>query len=330
MPSPRISVLMTLYNKGPYVEEAVRSVLSSSFADFELIVMDDASTDDGPDRIRAFEDERIRLVCHAVNTGRARNANRGFDAARGDFIAILDADDAMHPERLARQLAFMEAHPRIGACGTAAQLIGERHRVVRWPDDDDTARGLLLFEDPLLYGSAMFRRSVLDEHRLRCPEDWDGPGMDYLFLLRVAGVTKVASLPDALTHYRIGPNNFRHGRDRLTDAGRIAREALRFFGIAANDPEIRAHLTLLRRIEAPTSAQEVGALNAWADRLLAFNRKACTFSPDVFEGRIHAELEHVFCLLADRDARLARLHARLSGGWSIGRLRYYLASRMRS
>jgi len=327
---PRVSVLMTLYNKAPYVDEAVRSVLASSYSDFELLVLDDASTDNSADRVRAFSDPRIRLIAHRENLGRARNANRGFSESKGEYVAILDADDTMHADRLAKQVAYMDAHPRVGACGTAAQLVGERDRVVTWPARDEEARGLMLFEDPLLYGSAIFRRSVIVANGLQCPEDWMGPGMDYLFLLRVAAVTEVANLSEALTSYRIGANNLRHGRNGLADAERIVTEALRFFGLKVDPQELRSHLVLLRRLGPPKSVAEVQSLNAWVLRLLAFNREARVFPTGVFESRLRAELDRIFCLLADRDPRLARKHARLSGGWTLGRLRYYLASRWRA
>lgn len=330
MPEPRITVLMTLYNKGPFVTEAVASVLASTFTDFELLVVDDASTDDGPERVQAITDPRIRIMRHGTNSGRARNANRGFAAARGEYIAILDADDRMSERRLEKQAAFLDAHPEVGACGTCAQLMGERGHVVCWPATDAEARGLLLFEDPMLYGTMMIRRSLLEEHALRCPEHWDGPGMDYLFLLDVAACTKLANLQEPLTSYRLGPNNFRHGRDSAADSARIVEAALRRFGVMAATHEVRAHLMLLRRRQAPASEQEVRELNAWVARLLSLNQLTKAFTPQVFEQRLRAEQDHVFCLLADRAPLLALLHARLSGGWGWGRARYFAAARLRA
>ncbi|HRH38589.1 MAG TPA: glycosyltransferase family 2 protein, partial [Flavobacteriales bacterium] len=164
MPAPRVTVLTTLYNKGAFVEDAIRSVLASSFADFELLVVDDASTDDGLLRARAFTDPRIRILTSETNTGRADAANRGYDAARGEYIAVLDADDIAAPDRLEKQVAFLDAHPEVGVCGSYAQTFGIRDHIATWPLTDEEARGLLLFQDPLLYGSAIIRRSVLEEH----------------------------------------------------------------------------------------------------------------------------------------------------------------------
>jgi glycosyltransferase involved in cell wall biosynthesis len=316
---------MTLYDKGPFVEEAVRSVLVSTFPDFELLVVDDASSDDGASRVAHFGDQRVRIHRNAKNLGRARNANLGFSLAQGEYIAILDADDRMHPERLAKQVAFMDAHPEVGACGTWAQLIGDRSNIARWPATDAEARGLLLFEDPLLYGSAMLRRSVLLAHGLRCPDDWDAPGMDYLFLLRLAAAAQVANLQEPLTYYRLGPNNFRHDRDRTADSIRILREALNSFGLSPSRDELNAHLVLTHRAAPPDSAEGIRALNAWASRLLLFNAERAIFTPRVFSSRVREELDRVFFILAQQRSANAMLHLRLSGGWSIRRARYYFS-----
>ncbi|HRD52352.1 MAG TPA: glycosyltransferase family 2 protein [Flavobacteriales bacterium] len=326
MHKPRISVLMTLFNKAPFVEEAVRSVLASNFSDFELLVVDDGSTDDGPSRVSAINDPRVQLLRSAENKGRAHAANRGFDAAQGEYIAILDADDTMHEERLRKQVEFLDAHPGIAACGSAAQAIGERQHIAHWPTTDHEARGLLLFEDPMLYGASMFRRSILAQHGLRCPESWNGPGMDYLFLLKLASVAAVANMPEPLTSYRIGTNNFRHGRSRLEDTKAIVEAALKHFGIAHSPEDLRSHLVLLRRDASPANEAEVQAVNGWCARLRRFNAEARVFPADVFERRLRQEEDHLFFVLADRNIRLARLHARLSGGWSCRRLRYLLSS----
>ena len=330
MAAPRVTVLTTLYNKGPFVEEAVRSVLANSFTDFELLIVDDASTDDGLNRVRNIHDPRIRILTSPTNTGRAATANRGFDAAQGEFIAVLDADDVAHPDRLAKQVAYLDAHPEIGAVGSYARVTGERDRVATWPLTDEEAHGLLLFEDPLLYGSAMFRRSVIHQGALRCDEHWGWPGMDYLFLLDLVRTTRVATIPEALTSYRIGAHNFRYGRDAAEDTTRIMREAFLHFGIEANEDDVRAHLFLLRRVGRDPKANELRAVFAWVAKLRAFNQRERTFPPKVLDARLEAELAHWYYVLADSDASLAWLHLRLAGGWPGGRLLYLLKSRVRS
>ena len=329
MAAPRGTVLTTLYNKGPFVEEAVQSILDNTFTDFELLVVDDASTDDGRGRVRRFADPRIRILTNQVNTGRAAAANRGYDAAFGDYVAVLDADDVAHPERLAKQIAFMDAHPEIGICGSYARVFGTRDRVATWPTTDEEARGVMLFQDPLLYGSSMIRRSVLDANKLRCRSDWRAPGMDYLFLLMIAQHTRMATLPEPLTSYRLGEQNFRHGHDHFDVRSAIFREVFRSFGILANEEEVTSHLLLEQCYRALPDAKQVRALHAWVKKLVAFNREKKLFPQRMFEARLQADWQRWFYLLAGRRPATALVHLRSSGGWPGGRLLYLFKVRLR-
>ena len=107
--SPLVSIVTPLYNAAPYIEETIRSVLSQSFADWEYIIVDDDSTDEGPDIIRrmAREEPRIKFISLPINSGAGMSRNEGIKASRGKYIAFLDSDDAWEPDKLARQTAFM-------------------------------------------------------------------------------------------------------------------------------------------------------------------------------------------------------------------------------
>lgn len=313
---------MTLYNKGPFVEEAVRSVLDGTFADFELLVVDDASTDDGPAIVRRIADPRIRLIESDRNTGRAAAANRGYDAAQGEYIAVLDADDIAYPERLARQIAFMDQHPSVGVCGGFAQLIGERSVVGKWPASDRECRGKLLFGDPVLYGTAMFRRSVLEEHHLRSDAAWHWPAEDYLFMLRVGVHAEFANLQEPLIQYRMGENNQRHGRDAFEDRAMVVKEAFRFFGMPIAPEELELQLAFHDLIRKPFNAERVRALWEWKERLIGINRERDLFPADLFEKQLHHRWQRLFHRLADADLGAALTHLRLSRSWPLDRLSY--------
>lgn len=271
---PRVTVLMTLYNKGPYVVEAIRSVLASTFADVEVLVVDDASTDDGPALVTALADPRVRMLGSAVNTGRADAANRGYDAARGTYIAVMDADDLMHPERIARQVAFMDAHPEVGACGSWLEFFGGSDTVHRLPATDDEARPLMLFGVPVSYGACMFRRSVLERFHLRCPAQWSTPGMDYLFMLDVGRHTRYANIQVPLTRYRIGDQNMRHGRDPYQDDLLLFRAVFALLSVPTSEADVRSHLILLGHRAPVVTAAQVRAVAAWKKTLLEWARRS--------------------------------------------------------
>ena len=173
-PEPK-AAFYTLYNKGEFVVEAIDSILKGTYGDFEILIMDDASTDDGPAKVKAINDPRIRLVTAEKNGGRAAAANRGYEAARGEYIAILDADDTAHPERLAQQVAFMDAIPEIGVCGTAARYFGARVGIDRWPATDRECRAKLLFtEHHHAHDGLGLDQTAVEERETRCHEQHEG------------------------------------------------------------------------------------------------------------------------------------------------------------
>lgn len=120
----KVSVVIPVYNKGPFLREAVDSILAQTFKDFELICVDDKSTDNSLEILRGVQDPRLRIIEQPVNGGPAAAANAGFDAARGEYIVRMDADDIAVPERIAVQVAFMDAHPELVLSGGQVQLFG--------------------------------------------------------------------------------------------------------------------------------------------------------------------------------------------------------------
>ncbi|MBS1940255.1 MAG: glycosyltransferase family 2 protein [Bacteroidetes bacterium] len=320
--APRITVLMTLYNKGPYVEEAVRSVLAQTFADFELLVVDDASTDGGLDIVKAIGDPRIRILENAENTGRAAAANRGYDAASGEYIAVLDGDDVMFPERLAKQVAFMDSHPLIGISGGACQVLGEQGRSGHWPAADPECRAGLLFGDALLYGTAIMRRDVVEAHRLRCNTAWRWPGMDYLFTLSFHAFTRYGNLAEPLIAYRMGRNNMRHGRNPAEDKVRLIQEVFRQFNLPLTERELGLQLAFHEVLAEPFMAARVRELHDWKLKLACMNRDRGLFPETLFQAELDRRWRRLFHAFADHDLGAALAHLRLSGNWPKDRLTY--------
>ncbi|MFN3876255.1 MAG: glycosyltransferase, partial [Flavobacteriales bacterium] len=247
----------------------------------------------------------------------------------GEYIAVLDADDVMHAERLARQAAFLDAHPDVGAVGSALGILGRPDEVWRWEPDDAGARGKLLFQGPVSYGAMMVRRGILDRHGLRCDEDWRSPGMDYLFVAKLAPDARYANLPQALTFYRVGENNMRHGRDQAADRAALMRELLRRFGIEASDEEVDAHVMLFGMQRRPCDAPMARALRRWVDRLIAENRALGHFPQEVFEAEVRRRWQARFHAFADHSLAAALAYARCGGPVSSGRARYALAAAWR-
>ena len=123
MSAPAISVLMAAYNGSAWLPETLASLDAQTFVDFEVIVVDDGSTDDTLAFLEAWPDPRVRVVAAETNRGPVEARNRAFALARGRYIAALDQDDICLPERFARQIAYLEAHPEVVLVGTAARTL---------------------------------------------------------------------------------------------------------------------------------------------------------------------------------------------------------------
>lgn len=326
----QVTVLMTLYNKGPYVVEAARSVLDGTYKDLELLVVDDASTDNGPELVASLGDPRVRLVRNAVNSGRAASANRGYDEARGTYIAVLDADDRQHPERLTKQVAYMEAHPEVVISGTGVRYFGARSGTHMWPHDDATCRAHLLFTDPVLYGTCIMRRSTLVQHALRSIDQWTLPGEDYLFTMQWAPHGRYGNLPDILVDYRIGEQNQRHGRDPVSDRAALCQEAFRMLGIPLTEQELDVHLLLHQLTRTKPTVELVQRLVRWEHTLQERVASAGWLPVELFNAELARRMDKAFFTIADLDVGCAWAFLNARGPWSIARLRYLAAALIRS
>ncbi|WP_298548116.1 glycosyltransferase [uncultured Parabacteroides sp.] len=157
---PKISIVMPVYNGASCIEDALCSILGQSFSDFELIILDDGSTDDTVEIIQEYADERICL--YRCRHDFIASLNRGISLAKGDYIVRMDADDKMFPDRLAEQFRFMEEHPDIAVCGSWARTFGASDELLRTPEQDVDIRVGLLYYNVLIHPSAIIRRQAVD------------------------------------------------------------------------------------------------------------------------------------------------------------------------
>ena len=201
---PRVSVLVPTYNGASLVGETLRSILDQGLPDIEVVVVDDGSTDDTPERVLAIGDDRIRLVRTPRNLGPPGARNFGFAHCRGRYIAPVDQDDILLPYRLARQVACLDVHADTVLVATATQrLVGDER--ITAPEPVRTSPGFLrwalLVGNPLVWSSVLIRKSALDtlgvfnrEDRLYA-EDFD-------LYHRLSTVGSLARIDDVLTLYR--------------------------------------------------------------------------------------------------------------------------------
>lgn len=198
--NPKVTILMPVYNGEKYLREAIESILNQSFADFELLVINDGSTDSSVKIIEAYSDFRIRLVHNEKNLKLIATLNKGIDLARGEYIARMDCDDVSHPERLEKQVKFMDSHPEIGICSSWADYIDETGNVIGQLQNPtgDLLQKTFWRPSPIIHAACMAKSNLFRENKFD-PEYCHAE--DYELWLRLYEQTKFFNIDEYL--YRI-------------------------------------------------------------------------------------------------------------------------------
>ena len=159
---PLVSVITSVYNGEAYVEECIDSILNQTFQDFEYIILNNGSTDRTAEILNHYTDSRIHII-HQENLGISRSLNKGINLSKSELIARLDADDYALPQRLEKQIAFMEQHPKVVLCGSRfKELIGEKFspQKVQFVEQDKDIRNTISCFNPFSHSTTMIRKTV--------------------------------------------------------------------------------------------------------------------------------------------------------------------------
>jgi glycosyltransferase involved in cell wall biosynthesis len=203
---PAVSVVMPVRNGGRDLDEALASMLGQTFGDFELIAVDDHSTDETPSRLRRAteEDARVQLIA-SPGQGFVAAVNAGVAASRGGWIARMDADDRSHPDRLARQMAHLHAHAEIDVLGTSVRVIdagGNPAGTIRYPLDHALIALSLRAATVFCHGTVIVRRAALATAGGYRSESFPAEDYDLWCRLVIAGA-RLANLDEPLYDYRL-------------------------------------------------------------------------------------------------------------------------------
>jgi hypothetical protein len=270
MTDPQVSVLMAVYNGGDFLDEAIRSITGQTFRDWEMVVVDDASTDQTHETVSAWcrHDPRIRLLTNSTNKGQTASLNEGLRACRGTWVARQDADDISSPARLALQMSYLSAHPSTILLGTQGVLIDARGRRVGLLDVPCTRAGIAWcapFLNPFLHTAVVFRRATAlaaggYDESFRIAQDYD-------LWTRLAAEKEMANLPDRLVRYRRTGESLSRAAEEaaFAETDRVSdREAQRAFGRPWSAEESRLTRAFRRGLLAADHKDFMRMLNALA------------------------------------------------------------------
>ena len=283
--NPKVSVLMPVYNGEEYIREAIDSVLSQTLRDFELIIINDGSTDNSIQIIKSYSDPRIVLVNSATNSGVIATLNKGIDAARGDYIARLDADDIAMPERFEKQVDFLDSHQDYGFYGSSATIIDQAgNKLQDWiyTYEAPTLPSHLLFRNVFIHSSIMVRAAILKV--LPYHADYY-VAEDYFSWVKVAADWKMYNSPECLVKHRVHRTNItklkREQMERTID--NIYRYQLNLLGIEPTDEELIIH----RKAGNYVFEHSVDFLTQtyhWLNKLLKANNQRKKYEPQYFNS----------------------------------------------
>ncbi len=233
---------MPVYNASSFLSEAIKSILNQTFKNFELIILNDGSLDRSKDIILSFFDSRIKYIENETNLGLIKTLNKGIELCSGKYIIRMDADDICEPQRIEKQIRFLESHPDIGLCGTWAHVINDKGDITGKIVNQTSPPFLsvsLLFTVPLIHPSVCFKASVLKEHQYHevpIAEDFD-------LWCRLDKETKMANIPEYQFLYRWHNTNISKEKQHIQEQNKemLIRRGLSELGLEPDTETMRIH-----------------------------------------------------------------------------------------
>jgi glycosyltransferase involved in cell wall biosynthesis len=289
--TPKVTVFIPVYNREQYIGEAIESILAQTFSDFEILLVDDGSTDASVEKIRWFSDPRIRLVSNDKNLGIPKTRNKGVELARGQYMAMLDSDDRAYPDRLEKQVAFLDSHPEYAQVGSWCRMMDKDghplKKIKRQPVLSEDIHAQFLFRCAMSNRSIMARTAILQEYGYRN----DFPRcQDYELHVRLAKKYKLGNIPECLVYGRIHPQQITGQTPDLGDAKKqeIISSQLQELGVTFSPDDFPPHLTLsrMRKSAFIPDADYLTWARTWLLRLQEANKRTLQYAEPAFSSAL--------------------------------------------
>lgn len=242
--TPKISVIMSVYNSEKFLCEAIDSILAQTFKDFEFIILDDSSTDQSVEIIKKYSDPRIRFIQNEKNLGLRDSLNRGLELAEGEYIARMDSDDIADVERLEKQVAYMDKNPHVVLCGGNVRYLidGEtRKNKEIFPLTFAGIRLAMLRYNCFFHPTVIIRRSFLVENKLNYQRTFAD---DYDLWIRMIKAAEkndytMVNIPEVVLNYRIHESNFGKKKQEISnEVFQIQKEYLESLDLTLEEKKI--------------------------------------------------------------------------------------------
>ncbi len=307
---------MPTYNVAPWVDEAIQSVLKQTYRDFELLVIDDCSTDDTVSVVRSIDDPRIRIIQNEKNVGLAENLNRGLSHISTEYVARMDGDDIAEPFWLEREVAVLDSHPEIGICSGGFERFGTVKSLVRFPEQHEDCMANMLFECSVIVPT--FRMSLYRNHGLRYSTE-AFPAEDYRFWAECLRVTRIYNIQETLFHYRMHPTQICTARreEQQRKVAQMRRYMLEWLSEDFTEEEKEYYTGAFMAAEM-ASRQDLEERKTFCRKMIEKNRSVGHFDEEALRRRLDKHLTlTLYSTIVERY---------FADGYSLPRYLRYLAS----
>jgi glycosyltransferase involved in cell wall biosynthesis len=200
--NPLVTIIIPAYNVENYIGACLQSMLNQTYTNYEILIVNDAATDNTLRIIQQFTDTRIRIIRNETNVGLAASVNKAIQQAEGVYIARMDADDIAHPQRLQKQVNFLQRHPHVSVLGTAMQSMGYYKYVHRFPESHPACKAQLLFNVCFGHPTVLIRKAVFDKFENLYRDELRQYSEEYELWCRLVDKVTFANLPEVLLDYR--------------------------------------------------------------------------------------------------------------------------------
>lgn len=233
-----VSIIMSVYNDEKYLNEALDSIFAQTIQNFELIIIDDCSTDDTVKIIESYHDKRIRLMVNDKNEGLTKNLNKALKYVRGKYIARMDGDDRSRPQRFEKQIEFLEENPDLMLISCRTHMFGEEDLISDIQGTPKQLQTMMLIRPVLAHPGFMMRRELIEVHGFQYDETYRS-AQDYNFAVRVAREFSIGITKEILLDYRVHKKQVssKFSGEQMNNASRVRNMQLDWLEIQLNSEQ---------------------------------------------------------------------------------------------
>lgn len=294
MSKPKVSVVMPTFNRASYIKSAIDSLLSQTYCNFEIIIVDDASTDNTEEIVLSYKDNRIVYIKNSTNNGVAYTRNVGYKVASGEYIAIADSDDSNHVDRLKKMVFFLEENPNVDVVVTDYQIIdknGDFGNVVEFRKNNSEFRANLIFQ-PGLPSFMMFRKKAFEGKSELYHDETFKAAVDYQWYSSIGDNVEIGVIPEVLYYYRRHTNQISTKgyivQQKYADI--IRKKLINKLGIEPSPLEMHLHSSISQQKFTSFNVDIYLQCIKWLTKLSDANYKSKIFKKNIFDAVLTNQL----------------------------------------